>query len=40
MAQDVRQHFHAELIEYDDTEKIFTNPGDSRTEQYVTGKFG
>jgi phosphate transport system ATP-binding protein len=29
-----------ELIEYDDTEKIFTNPGDSRTEQYVTGKFG
>ena len=29
-----------ELIEVDATEKIFTNPGDSRTEEYVTGKFG
>ena len=29
-----------ELVEYDETEKIFTNPGDTRTEQYVTGKFG
>ena len=29
-----------ELIEVDGTEKIFTNPADSRTEQYVTGKFG
>jgi phosphate transport system ATP-binding protein len=29
-----------ELIEVDETEKIFTNPGDDRTEQYVTGKFG
>jgi phosphate transport system ATP-binding protein len=28
------------LIEYDDTEKIFTNPADSRTEDYVTGKVG
>jgi phosphate transport system ATP-binding protein len=29
-----------ELVEYDETEKIFTNPEDERTEQYVTGKFG
>jgi phosphate transport system ATP-binding protein len=29
-----------ELVEFDDTNTIFTNPGDSRTEQYVTGKFG
>jgi len=29
-----------ELVEHDDTQKIFTNPDDERTEQYVTGKFG
>ena len=29
-----------ELIEHDDTQKMFTNPDDERTEQYVTGKFG
>ncbi len=29
-----------ELVEVDDTDRIFTNPGDERTEQYVTGKFG
>jgi phosphate transport system ATP-binding protein len=28
------------LVEYDETEKIFTNPGDKRTEDYVTGRFG
>jgi phosphate transport system ATP-binding protein len=28
------------LVEYDATEKIFTNPGDPRTEDYVTGRFG
>ena len=28
------------LVEYDATEKIFTNPSDSRTEDYVTGKVG
>ncbi len=28
------------LVEYDDTEKIFSNPSDSRTENYVTGRFG
>jgi phosphate transport system ATP-binding protein len=29
-----------ELVEVGATEKIFTNPDDSRTEEYVTGKFG
>ncbi|MCW3064329.1 MAG: pstB [Solirubrobacterales bacterium] len=29
-----------ELIEHAPTDKIFTNPDDSRTEEYVTGKFG
>src|SRR5438874_3675387 len=29
-----------ELIEYDETEKIFTAPSDKRTEDYVTGRFG
>jgi phosphate transport system ATP-binding protein len=28
------------LIEYDDTERIFTNPRDPRTQDYVTGRFG
>jgi phosphate transport system ATP-binding protein len=29
-----------ELIEYDDTSKVFTNPGDTRTEEYISGKVG
>jgi phosphate transport system ATP-binding protein len=29
-----------ELVEVDETEKIFTNPSDKRTEDYVSGKFG
>jgi phosphate transport system ATP-binding protein len=29
-----------EMIEHAPTEKIFSNPDDSRTEQYITGKFG
>jgi phosphate transport system ATP-binding protein len=28
------------LIEFDETEKIFSNPSDTRTENYVTGRFG
>jgi phosphate transport system ATP-binding protein len=28
------------LVEYDSTEKIFTQPADKRTEGYVTGRFG
>jgi phosphate transport system ATP-binding protein len=29
-----------ELVEHAPTEKIFSTPGDARTEEYVTGKFG
>jgi phosphate transport system ATP-binding protein len=29
-----------ELIEYDNTNKIFTNPAKKQTEDYVTGRFG
>ena len=31
---------HGLLVEFDQTEKIFSNPGDERTENYVTGRFG
>jgi len=31
---------HGVLVEYDLTTKIFTNPADKRTEDYVTGRFG
>ena len=29
-----------EMIEFDDTEKLFSMPKDSRTEDYITGRFG
>jgi phosphate transport system ATP-binding protein len=29
-----------ELVEYDNTKKIFTNPSDIRTQNYITGRFG
>ena len=29
-----------DLIEYDNTEKLFSNPKDKRTEDYITGRFG
>ncbi|QDG52877.1 phosphate ABC transporter ATP-binding protein [Persicimonas caeni] len=29
-----------EVIEFDNTDKIFTQPDDQRTEDYITGKFG
>jgi phosphate transport system ATP-binding protein len=31
---------HGRLIEYDETQKIFTNPREKRTEDYITGRFG
>ena len=30
----------SELIEFDETRQIFTNPRDERTEAYITGRFG
>ena len=33
--------FHlGNLVEFDDTSKIFTNPTDERTESYITGRIG
>ena len=29
-----------ELVEFDTSEKIFTNPSNTRTRDYVTGRFG
>ena len=29
-----------ELIEFDNTTKIFTNPGKKQTEDYISGRFG
>lgn len=29
-----------EMVEYDDTEKLFSIPSDKRTEDYITGRFG
>jgi phosphate transport system ATP-binding protein len=29
-----------EMVEFDDTTRIFTNPRDRRTEDYITGRFG
>ncbi|WP_349258217.1 phosphate ABC transporter ATP-binding protein PstB [Stackebrandtia sp.] len=31
---------HGRLVEFDDTQKIFTNPSQQRTEDYITGRFG
>ena len=31
--------FLGELVEYDDTKRMFTNPKDTRTQNYITGRF-
>ena len=31
--------YMGELVEYDDTKKMFTNPRDKRTQNYITGRF-
>jgi len=31
---------HGQIVEYDQTEKIFSMPSDKRTEDYITGRFG
>ena len=38
---DYTAFFHlGKLIEYDETEKIFVNPSNKKTEDYITGRFG
>jgi phosphate transport system ATP-binding protein len=29
-----------EVVEFDNTEKLFANPSDKRTEDYISGRFG
>ncbi|MCR8659038.1 phosphate ABC transporter ATP-binding protein PstB [Paenibacillus endoradicis] len=31
---------NGEVVEFDETEKLFSNPGDRRTEDYISGRFG
>jgi phosphate transport system ATP-binding protein len=31
---------NGEVIEYSETDKLFSNPSDKRTEDYITGRFG
>ncbi|MHA6250549.1 phosphate ABC transporter ATP-binding protein PstB [Oceanobacillus sp. CAU 1775] len=31
---------NGEVVEFDETGKVFTNPEDSRTDDYITGRFG
>jgi phosphate transport system ATP-binding protein len=42
MTTDVDETGHrtGRLVEYDETDKMFTNPSDPRTEGYITGRFG
>ncbi len=38
---DYTAYFHlGELVEYDETKKLFMNPGQQLTEDYITGRFG
>jgi phosphate transport system ATP-binding protein len=36
----IDEHRSGRMIEFDITQRIFTNPKDKRTEDYVTGRFG
>ena len=40
MSDDTAFFYLGELVEFDSTNKIFTNPAKKRTEDYVTGRFG
>jgi phosphate transport system ATP-binding protein len=38
---DVTAFFYlGELLEFDDTKKVFTNPKNEKTQNYITGRFG
>ena len=40
ISEDTAFFLLGELIEFDNTEKLFSNPIDTRTENYITGRFG
>ncbi len=37
---DEKEVRHGRLVEYDETNKMFSNPSDKRTEDYISGRFG
>ena len=40
ISDDTGFFLNGELVEFDETKTIFTNPSDKRTEDYITGRFG
>ncbi len=40
VAENTGFFLNGKLVEFDSTHKIFTNPQDKRTEDYITGRFG
>jgi len=32
--------YQGRIVEFGDTQKIFTNPSNKKTEEYITGRFG
>ena len=40
VSDDTAFFYMGELIEFDKTDKIFTNPSKEKTENYITGRFG
>jgi phosphate transport system ATP-binding protein len=40
VAENTGFFLNGKMVEFDSTHKIFTNPSDKRTEDYITGRFG
>lgn len=40
VSDDTAFFLHGEIVEFDSTDAIFSKPGDKRTEDYITGRFG
>ena len=40
VSQETGFFLHGEVVEFADTEKLFSNPDDQRTEDYISGRFG
>ena len=40
LAAEDRRRVWSELVEFGETTRIFTNPTDRRTQDYITGRFG
>ena len=40
ISDDTGFFLNGELVEFNETKTIFTNPFDKRTEDYITGRFG